>query len=270
MPKHRHANRNAQQDRSGFGKVKGRNENKVMQGQRQIAEEYVTDNQDYRLDWFQPTEEQKDIIYSMCVNDLTSVQAPSGCGKSTTVIWQGLNDLKRGVYKTIIFVKAPDESGDDQIGYLKGEAESKLEPHFESMRGIFHQFMSSEKLRMEERRGRIQFKIPNFLKGATLDNALIIFDESQSNTPPTIKLVTERAGLDSKVVLLGDKSQRYSVKKRADGFTHFNKMITYVDDEGNRVSKEPTMGYIELSTSGNMRSDLSRRITELYEENQDW
>lgn len=261
----RHNNRN--NNRKGKWDKKQDRQN---EGQRQITEDKLADAQDYKLSWFIPTEAQKDIVYSMCVNDLTSVQAPSGCGKSTTVIWQALNDLKRGIYKQIIFVKTPDESGDDQIGYLKGETNDKLEPHFESMRGIFHQFMTKEKLRMEEKHERIMFKIPNFLKGATLDQSLIIFDECQSNTPPTIKLVSERSGFDSRVVLLGDKAQRYSVRKRQDGFTHFNSMITYVDENGDRISKEPTMGYVELTSNENKRSALSQRITELYEENPDW
>ena len=265
MGEMRHNNRN--------NKRKGKwekQQSRQQEGERQIQQDKLTDSQDYKLSWFIPTEAQKDIVYSMCVNDLTSVQAPSGCGKSTTVIWQGLNDLKRGIYDQIIFVKTPDESGDDAIGFLKGETDSKLEPHFETMREIFHQFMTKEKLRMEEKRERIVFKIPNFVKGATYDKALIIFDECQSNTPPTIKLVSERSGLDSRVVLLGDKSQRYSVKKRSDGFTHFNNMITYVDENGDRVSKEPTMGYVELSTDENKRSALSKRITELYNEDESW
>lgn len=266
--KHRHNNRNAQQDRTGRGKVKNndRHQNKVQQGMEQIINDHTVNNQDYNLGWFKPTETQKDIIMSMCCNDLTAVQGSSGTGKSTTVIWQALQDLKRGMYKKILFIKTPSEQGDDQIGYLSGDADQKLEAHFFSMRSIFHTFMTKEKLYMEEKNERISFSIPNFVQGMTFDNTLIIIDEMQSISVDTVKLLLERTGENSRVVCLGDKNQRYSAKKRSDGFSHFIDMITEVNEDGIRESVEDTMGYVEMTAKDNMRSDLSRRIVELYEQ----
>ncbi|CAH9014255.1 PhoH-like protein [Vibrio phage 501E54-1] len=263
----RHNNRNSQQDRSGKGKVKNvdRRKSKSQQGMNQIATDKLADNQDYNLSWFKPTDTQKDIIMSMCCNDLTAVQGSSGTGKSTTVIWQALQDLKRGMYKKVLFIKTPAEQGDDQIGYLSGDADQKLEAHFFSMRSIFHTFMSKEKLRMEEKHERIAFSIPNFVQGMTFDNCLIIIDEMQSISVDTTKLLLERTGEGSRVVCLGDKNQRYSAKKRTDGFSHFINMITEVNEDGVRESTEDTMGYVEMTAKDNMRSDLSRRVVELYE-----
>ena len=123
--KQRHNNRNAQQDRSGRGKVKGLwdSRGKQAQGMDEIREEQNAASQDFDLDWFKPTDTQKDIIMSMCCNDLTAVQGSSGTGKSTTVIWQALQDMKRGMYKKVLFIKTPSEQGDDQIGYLSGDAD---------------------------------------------------------------------------------------------------------------------------------------------------
>lgn len=263
----RHSNRNAQQDRSGKGKVKhlDRRQSKQKAGTEEIISEQQAASQDFNLGWFKPTPTQKDIIMSMCCNDLTAVQGSSGTGKSTTVIWQALQDLKRGMYKKVLFIKTPSEQGDDQIGYLSGDADQKLEAHFFSMRSIFHTFMSKEKLRLEEKRERIQFSIPNFVQGMTFDNCLVIIDEMQSISIDTVKLLLERAGENTRVVCLGDKNQRYSAKKRTDGFSHFVDMITEENENGVRESREPTMGYVEMSAKDNMRSDLSRRIVELYE-----
>lgn len=267
MANKRHANRNAQQDRSGKGKVKhlDRHTSKIQQGMDQIAADNLADKQDYNLGWFKPTPTQKDIIMSMCCNELSAVQGSSGTGKSTTVIWQALQDLKRGMYKKILFIKTPAEMGDDQIGFLTGDANQKLEMHFMSMRSIFHTFMTKEKLRMEEKHERINFSIPNFVQGMTFDNTLIIIDEMQSISVDTVKLLLERTGEGSRVVCLGDKNQRYSAKKRSDGFSHFVEMITEVNEDGVRESIEPTMGYVEMTAKDNMRSALSRRIVELYE-----
>lgn len=263
----RHANRVKIQESRGVGKIKGvdRHESRAKQGNDLIASDRAAFSEDYKLDWFKPTEKQQEIVYSMLENDLTIVSASSGCGKSTTAIWQGLQDLKRGKYKRILFIKSAVESSDDAIGFLSGNASEKLEIHFRASRGIFMQFMSEAKLQMEEKRGRINFAIPNFIQGATFDDTLMILDEMQQVSPPILKLLMERAGQNTSILLLGDKRQRYANKKREDGFTFFVNMVTKVDEEG-RYSDVETIGYVEMTAADNMRSDLSKLIVALFEE----
>lgn len=257
--------RNTLGDLQGLERHPNRNTSKVSRGNRELVEEQRINKESYNLDWFSPTVKQKEIIYSMCDNDLTLVSASSGCGKSTTVIWQALKDLRAGLYKNILFIKTANESSDDKIGYLPSSAEDKLSVHFEATRGIFQQFMTASKLAMEEKNGRIQMKIPNFIQGATFDNTLIIIDESQSISPPILKLLLERSGNNTKAVVLGDKRQRYSKDKREDGFTDLVNMVTDVDEEG-RYSNISTIGYVEMFAEDNMRSDLSKLIVSLYED----
>lgn len=261
----RHRNRNAQQDKSGRGKVKNTHGTKTNRGNEQIANDNKVNNEDYNLSWFKPTKNQQDIIYSMHEDALTIVAASSGCGKSTTAIWQGLKGLKKGEFKKILFVKTPVESSDDAIGFLTGDSNQKLEAHFLASRGIFMQFMSESKLQMEEKRGRINFAIPNFIQGSTFDDTLIIVDESQQLSPAILKLVMERVGKGSKIVLLGDKRQCYANKKRVDGFTFFVNMVTKIDEEG-RYSDVETIGYVEMGAEDNMRSELSKLIVALFEQ----
>lgn len=258
----RHANR---KPKSKTSPHQDRHESRTQRGTEMIMSERAVNNEDYKLDWFKPTELQKEIIYSMVEDDLVLVSGSSGCGKSTTAIWQGLKELKRGTYKKIIFVKTPVESTNDSIGFLPNSAEDKLKVHFEATRGIFHQFMSAAKLEMEEKRGRIEFKIPNFLQGATFDDTLLIVDESQQMSPDILKLILERCGKNTTAVVLGDRRQRYAHKKRDDGFSFLVDLITDTDDEG-KYSKIETIGYIDLPASENMRSDLSRLIVTLFEE----
>lgn len=221
-------------------------------------------NNDLKLDWFNPEGDQNLIIESMQNNLLTCVDGPSGTGKTSTVVWKALQWVKDGTFQRIFFIKNPTEAGDDQIGYLKGEAEDKLKAHFHETRRIFLNFLSKGKLETDESSGKIEMTIPNFLLGATLDNAIIIIDEGQTMSPDTIKLLVERCGSNSIVVVLGDSRQRYSVKKREDGFADLISKITAEDEEGKRVSTESIMGYVKLTTEDNKRSELSKRITELY------
>lgn len=242
-----------------------RGENRSSLGNKQLVEDSRVNNEVYKLDWFVPTEIQKDIKRSIYENPLTAVQGSSGCGKSTTAIHEGLRLLSSGQYKKLLFIKNPSENGDDQIGFLSGTEKDKLSVHMEAMRSIFYDFMTKEKLAMEEKRGRIKFSIPNFEAGKTFYDSFIILDESQLFSPNTMKLLLERVHESSKVVVLGDKRQRYAAKKRPDGFTDFIEMITDVDEEG-RYSVEEMMGYVEIPASENMRGALSKRIVTLYED----
>ena len=258
----RHANRVKIQEERSAGRGK---RTRADAGTELIMSDRAAASENYNLGWFHPTEDQREIIHSMCVNDLTAIQGSSGVGKSTTVIWQALNDMKRGCYKRIVFIKTPSQLGDDDLGALKGGIEEKLFMHWVSMKSIFHSFMSKAKLEMEERNGRILFTVPNFIAGQTLDDSLILIDEAQLISPKTVKLLLERCGKNSRVVIMGDCFQDYSTKYRKDGFTDFVHKITELAEDGFRYTKEPTMGYVQLFADANMRSDLSRRIVELYE-----
>ena len=194
--------------------------------------------------------------------DWVAVQAPSGCGKTTTVVWKALNLLGKG-YRKIVFVKNPTEAGDDQIGFLTGNADDKLKAHFDSIRGVFLDFMNKGKLETDEKNGNIQFRIPNFLLGATISDAIVILDEAQTYSPLTLKLLMERVDDSCKLIVLGDKSQTYSVKRRDDGFTDFLNRVTDIDEKG-RYSIENLFQYVELSTNENQRGAISKRVTEIY------
>ena len=252
----RHPNRNTD-----------KGESRVDRGNRQLIEDQQTRREDYDLSWFKPTEKQKEIVYSMCVNDLTMVQGGSGCGKSTTAIWQALKMLKDGDFKKILLIKTASEDSPDMVGYLSGDLDSKLNAHMVAMRSIFTTFMSKAKLEMEEKRERIEFGIPNFIAGRTFYDTIVLIEESQKIDQGTMKLIVERLSDTSICVLLGDKGQRYSSKKREDGFTKFVELTTAVDEDG-RYSKEDLMGYVEMTSADNMRGRLSRRIGELFEENE--
>ena len=242
------------------------NQKRTLKNKIDNGEERTPSNKydDYTLGEFTPTEEQWSIVDSIENNDLTVIDAPSGCGKSSTALWKALSEYRAGNYQKLVFIKNPTEAGDDQIGFLPNSAEDKIAVHMETMKTRFHQFMSKQKLENDCRSGNIVLTIPNFELGNTRDNTFIIIDEGQTMSSGTTKLVLERAGKNTKVVLIGDSKQCYSAKYREDGFRDFINKVTE-EIAGYRVSKEAIIGYVRLESNSNMRSDLSKRITELYD-----
>ena len=239
----------------------------TMQADSEARAENLGITGNWDLDWFKPTEKQKEIFYKLDSEDVdfVLVNAPSGCGKTTAAIAKALTDLKKGKFKHLRFVRTPFEAGDDQIGYLSGDANQKLEKHFEVMRGLFADFMHVSKLKADEKRGIIRFDIPNYITGATLNDTFLIVDEAQTLQPQTLKLVLERLGEGSKAVVLYDHKQRYAAKQRPDGALDLECKILKRDQEtGEILEVEELFAYVEMTTNDNKRSRASKKITELY------
>lgn len=238
---------------------------KINVGNRQLADETKHSTEKFNTGWFKPTDKQHELIESLATKPLTLCDASSGVGKSTTVIYHALKELAAGRYRQIIFIKTPNESSDDAIGFLPNSADDKISVHMEATRSVFRDFMSKAKLELEEKREKIVLTIPNFIQGRTLTNCFVIIDEAQSISPNILKLLLERCGEGSTYAVLGDKFQCYSFKKRDNGLKYLIERVTELDDEGVRVSKEPLIGFIEMTAKDNMRSELSRRVVEIFE-----
>lgn len=255
------------------GNVKGRvrrtkmdvRQDKVNDGNQLIVNETKTAAEKFNTGWFKPTEKQLELIESLTVNPLTLCDASSGVGKSTTVIYHALKELSAGHYRQIVFIKTPNESSDDAIGFLPNSADDKISVHMEATRSVFRDFMSKSKLELEEKREKIVLTIPNFIQGRTLTNCFVIIDEAQSISPNILKLLLERCGEGSTYAVLGDKFQCYSFKKRDNGLKYLIERATELDEDGVRISKEPLIGYVEMTAKDNMRSELSRRVVEIFE-----
>lgn len=245
-----------------------RKNRRLIQGEQQLMQDIQRkqfDN-DWTLDWFTPLGLQLDCIDSFEKNVFSIVDAPSGCGKTSTALWWAVHQMKLRNYSQLIFIKNPTEVGDDQIGYLSGSEQDKLMAHMDTTKRIFHDFISKNKLENDMSKDRIRLTIPNFLLGATFDNAIVIVDETQTMSVETVKLLTERCGQNTKYILIGDSNQRYSVKKRSDGFADLINRST-VEHQGIKFAKyEGQMGYTKMSRHDNQRSSGSKFINKLYED----
>lgn len=222
---------------------------------------------DWNLDWFQPKGLQIDCVEAIEKNIFTIIDGSSGCGKTSTALWWALHQIKNQNYNHLVFIKNATEVGDDAIGYLSGDEKSKVDAHMDATKRIFWEFMSKNKLENDISKGKIRLTIPNFLLGTTMSNSVVILDECQLMSPATIKLLTERCGPHTKYIILGDSTgQRYAVKNRADGLSDFIKRVT-VEHHGLKWSKyEPFVGYVKMNQYDNQRSEGSKFINKLYEE----
>lgn len=235
-------------------------------GEKELANARMNkiSNNDYDLSWFTPEGQQQLIVDSFYERTFTVVDAPSGCGKTSCAIWLALHEYKVGDCSKIVFIKNPTEAGDDKIGFITGDAETKVATHTQALSEIFKGFISNSKLEADLGSKRIDITIPNFLLGCTLDNSVVIIDETQLMSPSTVKMLLERCGVNTKYLILGDSRQRYAVSNRPDGFKDLIEKVTYLQGSV-RFPKFDQLGYVKMTTDENKRSEGSKFITKLYE-----
>jgi phosphate starvation-inducible protein PhoH len=166
-------------------------------------------NESYGYNNFHLTDSQKVLCEKIENNTLTFVDSVAGTGKTSAVLYHFAKEYVRDTTKKIVVIRTPMEAGGmDKVGFLPNSLEEKVAVHFASTKKILEQMLSKGKVEVDLGH-RIHFKIPNFVLGETLDNCLIFIDESQALQPMILKLLLERTGVDSKVVVAGCSSQLY-------------------------------------------------------------
>lgn len=213
----------------------------------------------YGLNRFQLTDTQREFANKIRANDLTFCVAPAGTGKSLTVLYTFVKEYLADNSKQIIYIRTPVEAGMDRIGFLPDGADQKLEPHFAAARNLLEQLLTKGKVETDLGH-RIHFKIPNFCLGATFDNCLICIDEAQQLPPLILKLLLERTGINSRVVVLGDNTQLYTDSRGRNALLDAIPRFFTSDKE----PKYEAVAYHEFEVEDVMRSDLVKTVIRAY------
>lgn len=211
---------------------------------------------------FTLTENQKVFANKIIANDMVICSAPAGTGKSFTALHTFVNLYLQDPTKQIIVVRTPVESGADKVGFLPNSLSEKIEPHFSSIKVLLEKLLSKGKVETDLDH-RIHFKIPNYMLGSTFDNALYLLDETQELQPKILKLLLERVGENSKVVILGDPSQRYSEDKDRNGL---NDVISkfFNTKDGEITKKFPNVEYHSFEIEDVMRGEFCKTVLKAY------
>lgn len=205
------------------------------------------------------TESQEVFRQKISENDLTFCVAPAGTGKSLTAFYYCIKEYLVDNSKHIIYIRTPVEAGMDKIGALPDGLNAKIEPHFASAKALLELLLTKGKVETDLDH-RIHFKIPNFCLGATFDNSLIIIDEAQQLPPLILKLLLERTGVNSKVIVLGDNTQLYTSAHGRNAL--LDALPRFFDS--NMMAKYPNVMFHEFDVEDVQRSDLVKTVIRAY------
>lgn len=212
------------------------------------------------------SERQKEFQEVIRNNIITFAEGPAGVGKTMTALHYAVKQYLLEPSTKIIVIRTPVEAGADKVGFLPSDLKEKLEPHFSSVKVLLETLLTPAKVQadMEGPYKRIQFLIPNYAIGATWDNAIIVIDEAQQIQPLIMKLLLERVGTNSKVVVMGDPSQLYVNSKDRHGMKDAISRFFKRETDGTLTSHYPDIDYFKFDAKDCMRSDIVKDVIDAY------
>ena len=126
---------------------------------------------------------------------------PAGSGKTMLACQIAIEHIHSSFRGKVILTR-PIVAADEDMGYLPGDIDKKMEPWTKPAYDIFEKYLSHNQL---ER--CITIEPLGYMRGRTFDNTVIIADEMQNSTPNQMQMLLTRIGTNTKLIVTGDLEQ---------------------------------------------------------------
>jgi|TARA_B100001094_G_scaffold229748_1_gene224365 phosphate starvation-inducible PhoH-like protein len=126
---------------------------------------------------------------------------PAGSGKTMFGCQVAAEKLINKECNRLILTR-PIVAADEDMGYLPGEMERKMEPWTRPMMDVFENYLTRNQLEKH-----VCIEPLGFMRGRTFNDSFIIADEMQNSTPNQMKMLLTRLGDNSKMIVMGDLKQ---------------------------------------------------------------
>lgn len=203
---------------------------------------------------FARNENQQKMVESYNRNDLLFALGPAGSGKTFLAIALAVRALKNKEVKKIILSRPAVEAG-EKLGFLPGDMKDKIDPYLQPLYDALETMIPPAKLKDYIENKIIQIAPLAFMRGRTLNDAVIILDEAQNTSIHQIKMFMTRLGINAKMIITGDVTQIDLPPSQMSGLKHALKILDGVKG----------IGKIEYSKKDIVRHKLVQRIVEAYE-----
>ncbi len=152
------------------------------------------------------TDGQGRYVHAMRQNDLVFAIGPAGTGKTYLAVGVAVNLLRQGLVKKIVLVRPAVEAG-ERLGFLPGDIAAKVNPYLRPLFDALNEMMEPEQVKRYTENDIIEIAPLAFMRGRTLNQAVIILDEGQNTTIAQMKMFLTRMGQGSKIIVTGDVTQ---------------------------------------------------------------
>jgi len=200
------------------------------------------------------TANQLKLVKEFDKNDLLFAVGPAGSGKTYTAIALAVRSLKNKEIKKIILSRPAVEAG-EKLGFLPGDMKDKIDPYLQPLYDALQDMIPGAKLKEFLENGTIQIAPLAYMRGRTLNDAVVILDEAQNTSTQQIKMFLTRMGVNSKVIVTGDMTQIDLPPSQKSGLIESLEVLRNVKG----ISK------VEFSVKDIVRHRLVRQIVEAYD-----
>ena len=149
---------------------------------------------------------QREMVDAIADHDMLFAIGPAGTGKTYIAIALAVKALKEKQVRRIILSRPAVEAG-EKLGFLPGELKDKLDPYLQPLYDALEEMIPTQRLRTYMESDVIQIAPLAYMRGRTLNDAVVILDEAQNTTHHQMKMFLTRLGRNSKMIITGDLSQ---------------------------------------------------------------
>ena len=200
------------------------------------------------------TPNQQLLVKTFNENDLTFALGPAGTGKTYLAVALAVRALKNREVRKIILSRPAVEAG-EKLGFLPGDMRDKIDPYLQPLYDALEDMIPGAKLKEYMDTNVIQIAPLAFMRGRTLNDAIVVLDEAQNTTTHQIKMFLTRLGMGSKMVVTGDTTQIDLPRTTSSGLIQALKVLNGVKG----------IGKVEFGKKDIVRHQLVQRIVEAYE-----
>lgn len=200
------------------------------------------------------TENQRLLVKAFEENDLVFATGPAGSGKTFVAIALAVKALKNKEVRKIILSRPAVEAG-EKLGFLPGEMKDKLDPYLQPLYDALQDMIPAIKLKEYMENNVIQIAPLAFMRGRTLNDAVIILDEAQNTTTHQIKMFLTRLGMNAKMIVTGDMTQIDLPASTISGLKEAMSILKGIEG----------IGWVEFTKKDIVRHKLVQRIVEAYD-----
>ena len=197
---------------------------------------------------------QVKLVKALDQHDLIFVTGPAGSGKTYTAIALAVRAFKNKQVKRIILSRPAVEAG-EKLGFLPGDMKEKIDPYLQPLYDALQDMIPAAKLQEMIELNIIQIAPLAFMRGRTLNDAVVILDEAQNTTPQQIKMFLTRMGMNTKMIVTGDLTQVDLPPSQMSGLAHAQHILKGIKE----------IAFIEMNKKDIVRHKLVTRIVEAYE-----
>jgi phosphate starvation-inducible PhoH-like protein len=217
-----------------------------------------------KINVYRPKTDTQQLYWNDLENDcnkLIIANGAAGTGKTLLACQHAIKELYDSKIDKIVITR-PVVSVEEEIGFLPGTLQKKMDPWTRPIMDIFGEFYSKSNIKTMLKESVIEISPLGFMRGRTFKNCIVIADEMQNSSPNQMLMLLTRLGENSKVIITGDLKQR---DKLCNGL---NDLLEKLDIHYTNNKSMENNGIVihTFSVDDVQRSGIVKTILEIYDE----